>query len=60
MASRKLGQKGGRGMALSSRPNPLMRLINTAGMIRARPAKTPGTMPAANKAGTLALGTLML
>ena len=57
VASRKLFQKGGRGSVASSAPILCLRASSTAGIISARPASTPGTMPAANSAGTDAPGT---
>jgi len=44
-------------MSASSAPMPCLRAIHTAGTISATPASTPGTMPAANSAGTEAPGT---
>ncbi|MCY1524954.1 hypothetical protein D9M68_599150 [compost metagenome] len=57
IASRKLFQNGGRGSVDSSAPILCLRASHTAGIISARPAITPGIMPAANSAGTEAPGT---
>ena len=57
IASRKLRQKGGRGSDASCAPMLCLRASHTAGTMSARPASTPGTMPAANSAGTEAPGT---
>ena len=56
-ASRRLFQNGGRGRCASSEPILCLRDSHTAGMISAKPARMPGTMPAANSAGTDAPGT---
>src|SRR5512134_507073 len=56
-ASRRLLQNGGRGSAASAAPKPCLRANQTAGAISAIPHNTPGTMPAANSAGTDAPGT---
>ena len=56
-ASRRLFQNGGRGRLDSCAPILCLRAIQTAGTMRARPARMPGTMPAANSAGTEAPGT---
>ncbi|MNK91197.1 hypothetical protein D3C87_1112840 [compost metagenome] len=56
-ASRRLFQKGGRGRCDSSAPILYLRDSQTAGTIRAKPARMPGIMPAANSAGTEAPGT---
>jgi hypothetical protein len=56
-ASLRLCQNGGRGSEASSAPILCLRAIHTAGTISATPASTPGTMPAANSAGTEAPGT---
>jgi hypothetical protein len=60
LAAASEAQNGGRGSARSSSPKPWRRDIHTTGAISAMPASTPGTMPAANSAGTEAPGTLTL
>ena len=57
-ASRRLGQKAGRGIEASFAPILCFLAIHTAGTISATPASTPGIMPAANSAGTEAPGTI--
>ena len=52
-----LAQKGGRSWLASPCPKPWRRDNQMVGNIKASPAKMPGTMPAANKAGTEAPGT---
>jgi hypothetical protein len=59
-ASRSERQNGGRGRSRSASPRPCRRDSHTAGTISARPASRPGTMPAANIAGTDAPGTITL
>ena len=56
-ASRRLFQNSGRGSEASSAPILCLRASQTAGIISAKPAITPGIMPAATSAGTDAPGT---
>ena len=57
VASTKLFHNSGRGKLASSAPILCLRAIHTVGTIKAKPARMPGIMPAANKAGTEAPGT---